>query len=125
MKFTLDQSIAILKALADSSRLFIINSLFEKPSYVEEIAQRLNLAPSTVSFHLKKLEQANLVTKTKTQYYSEFSINREIFDSTLEQLTTFENIEKLAHKERLDNYRKKVIETFFQNGRLTKMPAQQ
>jgi len=52
------QSISIMKALADSSRLMILNSLFEKPQYVEEIAERIDLAVSTVSFHLKKMEEA-------------------------------------------------------------------
>ena len=57
---TTEQSIAILKALADQSRLAIVNSLLERSQYVEEIAKRHGLAASTVSFHLRKLEQAGL-----------------------------------------------------------------
>lgn len=53
------KSIEIMKALADSSRLQALNILMEKPQYVEELAHRLNLAVSTVSFHLKKLEAAD------------------------------------------------------------------
>ena len=59
------ENIEIMKSLADASRLQVLNSLMEKPQYVEEIAQRMNLAVSTVSFHLKKLEKAGLVYKTK------------------------------------------------------------
>ena len=63
-----EQSLAIIKALADASRLAIVGSLVERPQYVEEIAQRHALAPSTVSFHLKKLEKAGLVRSRQEQY---------------------------------------------------------
>ena len=79
----LQESLMIFKALSDSSRLLIVSSLLQKPQYVEELAQRLNLADSTVSFHLKKLETAQLVYKEKQQYYVIFHLNEQIFDSTL------------------------------------------
>ena len=124
MNYSISHSIQIMKALADSSRLLLINSLFEKPQYVEELSERLDLSPSTVSFHLKKLREANLVKKIKKQYYSEFQINSEIFDSTLLDLTTFENVEKFVQEERVNLYRDKVLKTFIKNGRIEKMPAQ-
>ena len=125
MKFAVEDSIAIMKALADSSRLLIVNALSEKAQYVEELSKRLDLSASTVSFHLKKLEQAKLVTKTKNQYYSEFRVNENIFSSTLKELTSFENIEKLVHEERVNTYRTKVLDTFINKDILIKMPAQQ
>ena len=48
--------IKLMKCLADKSRILIINNLMEEPMYVELLSQRLNLAASTISFHLKKLE---------------------------------------------------------------------
>ena len=63
-------TIQLLKALADRSRIRIVNALDGKPQYVEELSERLNLAPSTVSFHLKKLEDAGLVHSKKEQYYT-------------------------------------------------------
>jgi len=45
-----DQSLAIMKALADQSRLAIVNSLLERSQYVEELASRHGLAPSTSRF---------------------------------------------------------------------------
>jgi DNA-binding transcriptional ArsR family regulator len=70
-----EKSIIIMKAIADPSRLAIINALLEKPQYLEEVAERHCLAASTVSFHLSKLEKAGLVSKQKQQYYTVFSIN--------------------------------------------------
>ena len=121
---TIKQSIQIMKALADTSRLMILNVLIEKPHYVEEMSQILNLAPSTVSFHLKKLEQANLVIKEKQQYYVIYKINESIFNLSLQNLISFENYEKLMQQERIDKYKEKVLETFYKNGKLIKLPAQ-
>ncbi len=124
MEFAVSDSIQIMKALADSSRLLIINSLFEKPQYVEELSQRLSLSPSTVSFHLKKLENARLIIKVKNQYYSEFRINQELFDRRLIDLTSFENVEKYVQDERMQEYRDKVLKAFIKNDVVQRMPAQ-
>ena len=120
----IDQSINILKALADVSRLMIASGLMERPQYVEELAQRLGLAISTVSFHLKKLEKAGLVHKRKEQYYVTYFIDESVFGLTLKELLSFENVEKVAQEERIQKYRAKIVRTFFHDGRLTKLPAQ-
>jgi DNA-binding transcriptional regulator YhcF (GntR family) len=119
-----EQSIAIMKALADKSRLAIINSLLEHPQYVEEIAQRHALATSTVSFHLRKLEQAGLVSSRKEQYYVVFQANAAIFDTTLRELVSAPPAGKELQDERMDDYRRKVLEVFFRHGILEKLPAQ-
>ncbi|MEJ2637512.1 MAG: metalloregulator ArsR/SmtB family transcription factor [Calditrichia bacterium] len=120
----ISDSIQIMKALADSSRLMILNSLMEKSQYVEELSERLRLAASTVSFHLKKLENAQLVRKTKEQYYVVYHINDHLLELSLRDLTAFRNIEKFIQQERLDNYRNKVIETFFKDRKLLRIPSQ-
>jgi len=118
------QSIEIMKSLADTSRLRVLNSLMDKPQYVEELAARLDLAPSTVSFHLKKLESAGLISATKEQYYIIYSINDNLFGLSLRELTAFDNIEKFAQDNRIEGYRKKVLKVFFRKNRLTKLPVQ-
>ena len=120
----LQNSITTLKALADASRLMILNGLLEKPQYVEELSERFNLAASTVSFHLKKLERANLVIKNKEQYYTVFQANGEILDQSLRKLITFKNIHALVEQERIEKYKNKVLQTFMPNGILMKIPAQ-
>ena len=118
-------SITIIKALADNSRLRILDALLEKPRYVEELAERLHLAVSTVSFHLKKLEQANLVSKVKEQYYVMFYANRNALGLTLQDLIAVDDFEKSAQEERIHAYKSKVLRTFFDNGKLTRIPTQQ
>ncbi|MDD2851564.1 MAG: metalloregulator ArsR/SmtB family transcription factor [Desulfuromonadaceae bacterium] len=120
----IDQSIAIMKSLADKSRLAIINSLLERSQYVEEIAKRHALAASTVSFHLKKLEQAGLVSSRKEQYYVVFTANDKVFDTTLRELVSIPPAGKEFQDVRMEEYRRKVQESFFRYGRLEKLPAQ-
>ena len=120
----ISKSIEIMKSLADTSRLQVLNAVLQKPQYVEELAHRINLAVSTVSFHLKKLEKAGLVCKKKDQYYIIYQVNDEIFNLTLRELTSFDNIEKFVQDERVEKYRQKVLKNFMQNKRLTKLPVQ-
>jgi DNA-binding transcriptional regulator YhcF (GntR family) len=119
-----EQSIAIMKALADQSRLAIINSLLERSQYVEEIAKRHGLAPSTVSFHLRKLEQAGLVNSRKEQYYVVIQANDTIFDTTLREIVSAPMIGRELQDGRMVEYRCKVLETFFRHGTLEKLPTQ-
>lgn len=114
----------MFKALADKSRLKIIQSLSAKPQYLEEIAQRLNLAVSTVSFHLKKLEKAGLISKQKEQYYVIFAIKRDLFKKKMEEFMKFENEESVNQQARIDRYKDKVWNTFTKNGKITQIPAQ-
>lgn len=120
----LHNSLNLFKALSDSSRLLIVSSLRQKPQYVEELAQRLCLADSTVSFHLKKLETAGLVYKEKQQYYVVFHLNEHVFDSTLKNLVSFDNPLFESQNKRIEEYRGKVISTFFKDGVLLKLPSQ-
>jgi ArsR family transcriptional regulator, arsenate/arsenite/antimonite-responsive transcriptional repressor len=114
----------VFKALADRSRLLVVNSLTEKPQYLEELAERLNLAVSTVSFHLKKLEKAGLVWKKKQQYYTIFSLKKELFTKTLEEYMSFEIDEKQLQEERINQYKEKILKVFMKDGKITQIPAQ-
>jgi hypothetical protein len=117
------ESVQILKALADGSRLTLIQALRE-PQCVEELARRCNLAASTICFHLGRLEKAGLVFKRKEQYYVVYALNEELFDKNLRELTSFQNAEHHIQKERLQRYREKVLKVFMRNGRANRIPVQ-
>ncbi|MDD2462737.1 MAG: metalloregulator ArsR/SmtB family transcription factor [Desulfobulbus sp.] len=119
-----EQSIAIMKALSDPSRIAIINSLLERPHYVEELAKKQALAPSTVSFHLKKLERAGLVSTSKEQYYVVIKANDVMFDITLREIVSAFTVCSELQDGRMKAYRQKVLDTFFRHGRLERLPAQ-
>jgi predicted transcriptional regulator len=117
------ESVQIIKALADTSRLVLVQALHE-PQCVEELAQRCGLASSTVCFHLAKLEKSGLVTKKKDQYYVVYSLNDAIFDKSLRDLTAFRNADKFVQEERVRRHRSKVLRAFMKNGRIIRIPAQ-
>lgn len=117
--------IKIFKCLADKSRLLIINNLMESSMYVELLSERLNLAPSTISFHLKKLEEVNLVYSVKEQYYVVYHLNYNMLSLTLKDLIDIEEPEKYKQMEREEEYRKNVINAFFEYGKLKSIPVQQ
>jgi hypothetical protein len=120
----LSESLTMMKALADPSRLILLNALLDSPHYVEELAEQVQLAESTVSFHLKKLEAANLVARVKDQYYAMYSANRKALGLTLQELVAVSDIQKHQQEERLRRYRAKVLRAFFQDGRLQHLPVQ-
>lgn len=117
--------IKIMKCLADKSRLLIINNLMEGPMYVELLSQRLNLAPSTISFHLKKLEEVKIVHSVKEQYYVVYYLNKDILSITLNDLINMKESEMDVQAEREKEYRSNVINTFFEYGKLRSIPVQQ
>jgi hypothetical protein len=120
----ISESVEIMKSLSDTSRLRVLNSLITKPQYVEELAKRMDLAESTISFHLKKLEKAGLVYKVKEQYYITYHVCDEIFDRSLKELINFDNPDEFIQDERIKNYRKRVLKTFFKKEKLEKLPVQ-
>ncbi len=120
----ISKSIEIMKSLADTSRLRVLKALMEKPQYVEELAHRLNLAVSTVSFHLKKLESAGLIYKTKEQYYIIYQIKEDIINMPLKELMLFDDIDKYIQEERIEKYKQKVLKAFFKKNLLIKLPVQ-
>ncbi|NLI76147.1 MAG: metalloregulator ArsR/SmtB family transcription factor [Candidatus Riflebacteria bacterium] len=111
--------------MADPSRLVILQSLLEGPRCVEELAGRLALAASTVSFHLKKLEKAGLVSRTRAQYYAVYAVRTDDLDWTLRDLLSFEDPERKARAARAARMREQVRRAFLRGGRLVQMPVQQ
>lgn len=121
---TEQEAIGLFKCLADKSRLQILKSLMQEDMYVERLAKRLNLTPATISFHLKKLEEAGVVTSRKEQYYTMYSICRQIFETKIIDILREESTEDKLQRERDELYRKKVIESFFEYGKLKSIPSQ-
>jgi ArsR family transcriptional regulator len=117
--------IKIFKCLGDKSRLLIINNLIESPMYVELLSERLNLAPSTISFHLKKLEEVKLVYSVKEQYYVVYHLNNDMLSLRLNDLINVVQPEKDVQTEREEQYKRSVISAFFEYGKLKSIPVQQ
>ncbi len=121
---TEDAAIALFKCLADRSRLQILKSLSEGDMYVERLSERLNLTPSTISFHLKKLESAGIVTSKKEQYYATYSLVESVLKENILNIITEKSSELDIQKEREEQYRQKILASFFEFNKLKNIPVQ-
>lgn len=116
--------LTLFKALAHQSRLSLLAALLEQPTYVEVLAERLKLSASTVSFHLKKLEAAGLVSSQRDQYYTIFTVDRTILEQSLRDLVRPPRRELAEQEKREKKYRQKVLDAFFRHGKLRSIPVQ-
>ena len=120
----LSETLTVLKALADDTRIKILRALCERDMYVELLAERLQLTPATVSFHMKKLTAAGLVDSRREQYYTVYSLRGEVFSLTLRELILPRESADTAERLREEMYRRKVLKSFMPNGYCKVMPAQ-
>lgn len=118
------EAIQLFKCLADKSRLQILKSLAMEDMYVERLAERLGITAPTVSFHLKKLADAGAVTSYKNQYYMMYSLNRSVFETSILHILEEKSDEAALQSERDAQYRQKILDTFFEYGKLKSIPAQ-
>lgn len=113
-------NLALLKVIADKTRLDILNILLNEDSYVEKLACELSLTPATVCYHLKKMEMLGLVKCSRSQFYIIYSLNRELFEKPLYEFIKSDRIPVSS----TDKYEKEVISHFFRYGKLTHIPSQ-
>ena len=118
------EAISLFKCLADKSRLQILKSLAMEDMYVERLAERLGISAPTVSFHLKKLADAGAVTSYKSQYYMMYSLNKDVFETSMLEIIREKSDEAEVQAQRDADYRRKVIDAFFEYGKLKSIPSQ-
>ncbi len=115
----MDKNLMMFKALSDRTRLAIVKALMEKRCHVEELSDNLGVTPSTVSFHLKKLVEADMITSVKEQYYTVFTIKPGILEKNLGQLIRM----SASPCGEENKYRLKVERAFFKYGKLIQIPV--
>lgn len=115
------KALQLFKGLADESRMQIVSLLRVKPYCVEDIAEEMNLAVSTVSAHLKKLQSAGLVYAIRVQYYSVYHLKKEFLEMKLSEIMP---LEAKTQPNRTEILRNKVLQTYFHDGKVTRLPTQ-
>lgn len=118
------QTIQLFKCLSDATRLEMLRALSQGPKYVELLSERLQRSPSTISFHLKKLEEAGLVAIQKEQYYTVATLRNDLLDQKLSQIICLDHGSCDAQAVRERQYRQKVLEHLFEDGKLKTIPVQ-
>jgi ArsR family transcriptional regulator len=71
-------AVAALAALAQTSRLAVFQMLVElgpEGAHPGDLAQKLDIPPNTLSFHLKTLSQADLITAEQSGRFIRYRAN--------------------------------------------------
>jgi predicted transcriptional regulator len=114
------------KALADANRLKIIGLLARESLSVEQLAELLELHPSTVSHHLARLSKAGLVSARAEGYYNIYQLEQKALEEMSQRLLARETLPAVAADVDMDAYDRKVINTYFdEEGHLKAFPTQQ
>jgi predicted transcriptional regulator len=111
------------KVLADETRLKLLGILASGERSVEELAALLQLKAPTVSHHLARLKELDLVgmrSDGNTHYYW---LNAEALRQANKQLLTPEKMAALVDDVEADAWERKVLKDFFEGTRLKEIPA--
>ena len=118
----LAEMLMFFKALSDESRLKIVGSLASSERSVEELASLLDLRAPTVSHHLAKLKNIDLVSMRSEGNTHFYSLNNEALRSLSREIL---KVDKIASQEQLDSHawERKIIKDFFTDSKLKVIPA--
>ncbi len=72
-----------LKAISDPVRRDILSMLKSGKKSAGEIAERFHLTGATVSYHLAKLKNADLIAEEKVKNYIYYELNTSVFEEVL------------------------------------------
>lgn len=122
----MNELLEFFKALADANRLKIVGTLAQGEQTVEQLAEMLDLHPSTVSHHLARLTKAGLVSARAEGYYSVYRLEEKSLEDMARRLLSQETLPAVAADVDMDAYDRKVLNTYMTpEGRMRAMPSQQ
>ena len=85
-KAAMDHLVKVFKALADPTRVAIVNQLAHEVLCVGALAQRLGLTQSAISQHLRVLREAGLVEGNKRSRWVHYSLSQQSLRETTVQI---------------------------------------
>jgi DNA-binding transcriptional ArsR family regulator len=118
--------LGFFRALADTNRLKIVGLLSQQSYTVEQLSAILGLGESTVSHHLSRLADANLVSARAEGHYSIYSLEPDALQEMARRLLRTDQLPELAGDVDKGSFDRKVLATFTgPDGRFTAFPSQQ
>lgn len=102
------------KALADESRLKILGILANQEFSVEELAALLELKEPTVSHHLSRLKELNLVSMRPDGNAHLYKLDCEALQNISKEIFTPEKMASLVEDVSVEAWENKVLNTFIE-----------
>lgn len=112
----------LLKALAHESRLKLLGLLADREYTVGELAELLDLKEPTVSHHLAKLHDLDLVEMRVAGTSHHYRLKRETLQRINRDLFTPEQVASIGENVVGDAWERKVLQTYLVDNQLTKIP---
>lgn len=78
-----------IKAISDPVRRDILEMLRSSRKSAGEIAKEFELTDATVSYHLRQLKKADLITAEKDKNFIYYSLNVSVFEDVLMWIYSF------------------------------------
>ena len=116
--------VRLFKALADPVRLRLIALLVEGRRCGQELACELQVAPATVSHHLKVLRETGLVTEAREPPFTFYVFEARALHRAVAAIADGRRLQKLAAGPGLAEEKRRVLDNFFDGDRLKAIPAQ-
>lgn len=110
------------KALGDESRLKMMGILALQECSVEELAALLQLKEPTVSHHLSKLKELNLVTMRPEGNTRLYQLHRETLHNLSQEIFTPENLASLVDGVDTEAWENKVLSEYLEAEHLREIP---
>ncbi|MBM7693370.1 hypothetical protein JOC77_002810 [Peribacillus deserti] len=123
----LDKLVQFHKALADANRIKILVLLSTGPKNGQELAQHLGLTPPTVTHHLTKLREVNLVTDRREKNHIYFYLKESVLKHYSDSITA--TIIRKGEPEEMEikpvSSHEEIVKNFFtKEGKLKNLPSQ-
>lgn len=116
-------AVEYLKLLANETRLKLLGVLASRERSVGELAEIVGLKEPTISHHLAKLQAAGLVGMRADGNTHFYRLSSETLHQLSRDLFTPERMVAIGGHEQADAWERKVLGTFLDGERLTKIPA--
>ncbi|HET7228447.1 MAG TPA: metalloregulator ArsR/SmtB family transcription factor [Longimicrobium sp.] len=111
-----------LKLLANEARLKLLGLVATQERSVGELAEIMELKEPTVSHHLARLSEAGLVSMRREGNVHFYALCADRLQQLSRDLVTPEKVTSLAEHADTGAWERKVLQTYLQGERLTKIP---
>ena len=121
--FDFDTLLSFFKVLANENRLKLVGILSQTECSVEDLAARLQLKEPTVSHHLNKLKELDLVAMRSQGNTHFYQLNVDTLSNLNKSLLSPEQMSSWTQNIPTDAWEEKVLKNYLNGDRLKEIPA--